>query len=375
MISIILIVTFIYLILIGSFVYGFDKVMLFHLEGEKSKTTFSIVIPFRNEADNLPHLLQTFKALHYQKQLFEVIFVDDDSEDSSFELISAFKTEYNHQPIKIIKNIRTSNSPKKDAITLAINHAKFDWIITTDADCKLPKYWLESFDEYIQKKDPNCIVAPITYNASKSFLKQFQLLDILSLQGATIGGFGINCPFLCNGANFAYKKEMFHKLNGFEGNDKIASGDDIFLLEKAIALNAKQVGYLKCEHAIVSTSPQPTWASLILQRVRWAGKTSAYNNWFGKLTGFTVLLMNALLICSILFLLFGAIKPALLLYIVVIKFSIDFLLIFKAASFLNQKLNFVTYILSFILYPFFCVYVAFISMFSGFKWKGREHKK
>jgi hypothetical protein len=65
-------------------------------------------------------------------------------------------------------------------------------------------------------------------------LDHFQQLDLTSLQGATIGSFGLNKAFMCNGANFAYTKSLFEKLNGFDGNNKIASGDDVFLLQKAV---------------------------------------------------------------------------------------------------------------------------------------------
>jgi hypothetical protein len=55
---------------------------------------------------------------------------------------------------------------------------------------------------------------------------------IASLQGATIGSFGIGKGFMCNGAN-SLQKSLFQELNGFQGNDTIASGDDVFLLQKA----------------------------------------------------------------------------------------------------------------------------------------------
>lgn len=375
MILIALIITLLYLTLIGSFIYGFGRIAPFQLEDVPPKTTFSVIIPFRDEAENLPQLLQTIFAIQYPKHLFEIIFVDDFSEDDSVKTINNFKAETNFKNIRIVKNERQSNAPKKDAITKAIDLAQYDWIITTDADCILPKYWLGSFDAYIQKNQVSCIVAPITYQVNPRFLQQFQLLDIMSLQGATIGSFGISFPFLCNGANFAYKKELFHELNGFENNNNIASGDDIFLLEKALKANAKQVHYLKCKQAIVTTYPQPSWPALISQRKRWAAKINAYNNGFGKITGFLVLLMNALLICSLIFTVFDSIKFMILCYILMIKFSIDFILIFKAVAFLNKKIHLKSYILSFILYPFFSVYIAFASMFGGFKWKGRAYSK
>lgn len=376
-----LLITLSYLILIGAFVYGFDKVKPFKLDDIPPENTFSIVIPFRNEAENLPDLLDSITNLNYPKSLFEIILVDDDSDDNSVNIIEKIlntkfsKEKITQTDISIILNERKTNSPKKDAITSAIKKAKYEWVITTDADCILPKYWLDSFDEFIQKNNAKCIVAPVSYNNSNSFLNRFQCLDILSLQAATIGGFGIKKPFLCNGANFAYKKPLFIELNGFDGNTNIASGDDIFFLEKAIKKYPDDVCYLKCKQAIVKTKPQPTWNTLIHQHIRWAAKTSTYNNWFGKLTGIIVLLMNTLLVSLVLisFLKLFSIKT--LLYILVIKLNIDFLLIYKSAQFFDQKEVLKSYLFSFLLYPFFSVYVAFIAIFSNYKWKGRTFKK
>ena len=367
-------ITFIYLLLIGSLVYGFGKTKVFKLQNTPAKTKFSVVIPFRNEAENLPKLLKSIEALKYPKHLIEIIFVDDASEDDSFEIIK--KTlDTSQTDFSILLNKRKTNSPKKDAITLAINHAKYEWIITTDADCIVPKYWLDSFDEYIQKTNAICIAAPVTYTNKNTFLHRFQLLDILSLQGATIGGFGIKNPFLCNGANFAYKKDLFIELNGFDGNTNIASGDDIFILEKIAKTHVNQLHYLKCEQAIVATVPQPNWPELISQRIRWAAKTSAYNNWFGKFTGGVVLLMNGLILSSLLLAFFGAFNFKSWFYILIIKFNIDFYLIYKSSLFFNQKGALRTFILGFIIYPFFSIYVAFISVFTSYKWKGRDFKK
>ncbi|NNC49895.1 MAG: glycosyltransferase [Flaviramulus sp.] len=373
MILISIIITILYLVLIGCFSFGFDKIKNFMLEDLISKTKFSIIIPFRNEAKNLPDLLKSIKSLNYPKHLFEVILVDDMSEDNSVKLIKECKL--NMKNISILSNKKQTTSPKKECITLGINQAKFEWIITTDADCVLPKYWLDSYDELIQKTNPKCVVAPVSFKETGTFLNRFQILDLLSLQGATIGGFGIKKPFLCNGANLAYTKALFLQVNGFEGNTNIASGDDIFLLEKVLKTHPQELHYLKSEHAIIKTNSQQSWKALTSQRVRWAAKTSSYNNWFGKLTGLIVLLMNAVIITDLLLLIFAVFNFKIWLYILVIKFSIDFLLIYKSSIFFNQKGVLISFLFAFILYPFFSAYVAVISMFSNYQWKGREFKK
>ncbi len=374
-----IITTLIYLFLIGSFIYGFDKVEVFKISDLKPKTKFSVIVPFRNETENLPKLLASILQLNYPKSMFEIILVNDDSEDDSVQVINNFlqKRPFDcaQGDIRIIQNKRVTNSPKKDAINTAINIAHHDWIITTDADCTLPKYWLDTFDEFIQTNQPNCIVAPVSYSDSNSFLKRFQALDLLSLQGATIGGFGIKLPFLSNGANLAYRKSTFQSVNGFNGNDDIASGDDIFLLEKLKKADSKKVLYLKSNQAIVSTKPVINLSALIQQRLRWASKTSRNPNWFSKLVGLIVFLGNLACIALLPILFLGYLKPRIAIALVVIKFSIDFLLLFKTARFFKQENVLFSYVWSCIIYPFFSVYIAVLSLFKPYQWKGRTFKK
>jgi poly-beta-1,6-N-acetyl-D-glucosamine synthase len=371
---IIFIITLFYCILIGSFVIGFDKVEEFVEQDLTEKTKFSIIIPFRNEAEYLSDLLQSLSEIDYPKHLFEVILVDDASEDDSVEIIMRFLADARND-IKILKNNRTSNSPKKDALTTAIKTAKYDWIVTTDADCVFTASWLKTIDAFIQTKNPKMVVAPVTYSINRTFFQNFQLLDFLSLQSATIAAFGIEKPFLCNGANFAYKKSLFNELNGFKGNTNIASGDDIFLMEKALQKCPKKILYLKSLKALVSTKPQATITALIQQRLRWAAKTTSYNNTFGKLVGFIVLLMNTLIISVALLTIISVMRFELLILIFVLKFFLDLLLIRKSARFFNQNFSLKLYTISSFIYPFFSVFITVYSVFFGFKWKNRGFKK
>ncbi|MGC1633278.1 MAG: glycosyltransferase, partial [Gelidibacter sp.] len=161
----------------------------------------------------------------------------------------------------------------------------------------------------------------------------------------------------------------------FQGNSEIASGDDIFFLEKATRHKSLKVAYLKCKQAVVLSKALASRKELIEQRVRWAAKSSAYKNLFGKLAGFIILLQNALLICCLALLAIGILTPKGLLYIFIIKFSIDLLLIQKAAHFFDQKNHLKYYLLASLYYPFFSVYVAFIAVFKGYKWKGRSYRQ
>jgi len=369
-----ILITFFYCLLITSLIIGFDLVPVFRSEETIHNNCFSIIIPFRNEATQLPKLLKSIGALNYPFKNYEFIFVDDDSEDHSVKIIEKFfiNTQNN---IKIVTNSRKTNSPKKDAINTAIHNATFDWIITTDADCLVPKNWLLSFDGFIKKNQPKLIAGPVTYSSKNNFLERFQHLDFLSLIGSTIGGFGIRKPFLCNGANLCYEKQIFLEVGGFEGNTNIASGDDIFLLEKIVQKHPTDVHYLKSKDAIVTTQPQPTFKQLTDQRTRWAAKSTAYKNNFSKLVSFAVLAMNVLVIVLFLGSLFKINSWQLLLLIFSIKFCLDLILLFKTSVFFKQQHILKYYILSSLLYPLFIMFVIINSLKSGYSWKGRVFQK
>ena len=102
MILVLLILLFVYCLAIMTLIYGFNKVNSFEYLGLKPKTKFSIIVPFRNETENLPQLLNSFSKLNYPADLFEVVLVDDAS-DCRLQ-IADFRFQ-----VSVINNIRISN--------------------------------------------------------------------------------------------------------------------------------------------------------------------------------------------------------------------------------------------------------------------------
>ncbi|KAF2329764.1 glycosyltransferase family 2 protein [Flavobacterium ginsenosidimutans] len=357
----------IYVISIALLIYGFLKIKKYQKQDLEPKTSFTIIVPFRNEKENLPILLKSFSKLNYPIDLFDVILVDDASDEK-------FQVSHFTFHISQINNIRVSKSPKKDAITTAMQHVKTNWVITTDADCIVPENWLLTFDNYVQANNVSMLAGAVTYKCGNSFLDHFQQLDLTSLQGATIGSFGLSKGFMCNGANFAYTKAFFESLNGFEGNDKIASGDDVFLLQKAIQKFPEKVHYLKAEEAIVTTKPTENWKFLFYQRVRWAAKTSSYNSTFGKFLGLIVFFGNLSFVIGFFSLLFGIWLYPIFVIFAFSKFAIDYVLLSITNQFLT-KTRIKSLLLSSLLYPFFSSAVALYSLFGSYEWKDRQFRK
>ncbi len=365
---ILFVIMLLYVTCIASLVIGFARLRSFQQKNMIPKTAFSIVVPFRNEKENLPNLLQSLLQLNYPKELFEVILVNDDSDDG-------FVVSKMNLDIKILESKRLSHSPKKDAIQIAITQAKNDWVITTDADCIVPESWLTTLDAFIQKHPKAAMVCgAVSFSPSNKFLQHFQQLDVLSLQGATMGGFGLGLPFMCNGAHLAYTKKIFGEVHGFAGNDGIMSGDDVFLLQKVAMQFPEQVFYLKSGTQIVITQYETTWKSLFFQRVRWAAKSTAYKSVFGKLVALMVFVANVTVVFTW-FLLFFQEMPLLyvLLWIIIIKWIIDGILLFQVARLI--KITPKGLLISNLLYPFFSTAVAVFSLFGSYTWKGRNAKK
>lgn len=364
-----------YSFLIFQLVIGFNKVKDYSISEKKSpKTSYTIVVPFRNEAKNLNNLLNSLSNLNYPKELIEIIMIDDDSKDNSSSIFIRWRMKNDEIDTTLLENLRLSNSPKKDAITRAIPIVKNQWIITTDADCEVKPNWLLTYDNYIQNNNFEMIAAPVVYKTKNNWFHHFQQLDLLSLQGTTIGSFGIGKPFMCNGANFAYTKKLFQELDGFEGNNSFSSGDDVFLLQKAIQKHPEKVSFLKSKAAIVTTKPENDFFKLFIQRVRWGSKTSGYLNSYPKILALVVLTINAIICYGFIGVIFSFFNWKLFILLFGIKYFTDLILLYKSNKFLNKNRFFIPLATS-IVYPFFTTAVGIYSLFGTFNWKGRNFKR
>ena len=372
---VLLVILLVYATLIIQLIFGFNKVKSFEITDLTPQTAFTIVVPFRNEAKNLPTLLESISNLNYPHKMIEIILVDDFSTDNSERVCIQWRMKHEHLDTTLLENLHLSGSPKKDAIGRAMPIAKHDWVITTDADCIVNKNWLLTLDNYIQNNPeasgPEMIVGAVMYKAKNNWFHHFQQLDLMSLQGVTIGSFGIRKPFMCNGANFAYTKNFFNEIGGFGGISDKASGDDVLLLQKAVNVNLGKVHYLKNNNFIVKTKPENDLFKLFMQRVRWAGKSTGYKSTYGKLLAVMVLLMNLSLTIAFCLLPFAFLNCKVVLGVFLTKYIVDYILLYKSNAYLRNGKFFVP-IASSIIYPFFSSLVGVYSLFGSFTWKGRR---
>lgn len=344
-------------------------------------TGFSIVIPFRNESEALPGLLASIGALDYKTSNFEVILINDGSTDDSLKKINAWRFENPFVALTVLDNVVVSGSPKKDAITRAISIAKFPWIATTDADCVVPEKWLSLLNEHIAKTaDAGFVMGSVYVIPKKGFLNAFQISDFHALQATTIGAYGLNEAFMCNGAHLCYKKSLFNEVRGYEGVNKMSSGDDVFLLQKVLNLRPEVVSYFKSADAAVGTLAVNSWSDLIAQHVRWGKKASSYSGDFPKILSLVVVLANFSFLIGLvgaLALLFNNVfswdlvlgSGGFFLSICVVKLLADFVLLELAQRYFKQKPSLLLFSMFF--YPVFLLVVIVWGLVLKTEWKQR----
>ena len=376
----VIVIAFLLLLYVGImflYRYWFIKLLPFSLHASiLPATNFTIIIPARNEEASIGKCLLSILTQDYPSELFEIIVIDDYSTDLTASIIQQLQSH--HSNLKLIKLAdvlfdKPLNSYKKKAIETAINQASNNWIITTDADCFAPITWLSSYNNYIQQNDVVFVAAPVVFTNNGSVLQAFQCIDFMAFQGVTAAVVSAGFHTLCNGANLAFKKAVFFEVDGYKDVDTIASGDDMFLMNKIQRKYPKQIGFLYHQAAIVSTLPMPTVNSFINQRIRWASKTNSYKDFRIIAILWMVFLLNISLVVMPFL---SIIKLELLFYwllLLAIKTLVEAMFAFKIAAFFSITLKPRHLLLQFphILYTSL---TGIFGLFGTYKWKGRTVK-
>ena len=343
--------------------------------GNQPSTVISVIIPARNEEANIEACLRSVITQSYPKDLFEVIVVDDFSTDKTAEIIRSFGGK--NVSLLSLKDFTKQgglNSYKKKAIEIAISKAKGELIVTTDADCIVQKKWLEIIALFYEKHHPAFIAAPVAYHGENNFLKIFQSLDFMTLQGITGASVYKKFHSMCNGANLAYEKKVFLEVDGFTGIDNIASGDDMLLMHKIFNHYPDKVLFLKSPDAVVQTKPADSPKEFLNQRIRWASKADKYTD--KKITG--VLLLVYLF--NVWILLLGVLSffyPYLLFWFIGVlgaKTIVELFFLFPVAKFFKKEKLLLWFPVAQPFHILYTIVAGWLGKFGSYKWKERKVK-
>ena len=322
----------------------------------------SVVIACRNEEKNLPYLLNDLSSQDYNPDLFEVIVIDDNSTDRTFEIASGY------DKIKCLRILTNTGKGKKSAIRNGVADASGNLIITTDADCRMGKGWISIISAHCLATHSDMIIAPVQLENNSGFFGRFCELEFLSLQGVTAGTAQAKNPIMCNGANLAFTKNAYMR-HSENLHNEILSGDDIFLLHSLKKETNSKIVWLDSVEGIVTTSHTDSLGSFINQRARWISKAKSYNDRFTQL----ISIVTFVTMVAIIFLLISGIisQKFLLVFLVslIIKSFPDFLILLETTRKYKKRYLLKWFIPSEIIYPFYVIVVVFRSLFPGNKWK------
>ena len=244
------------------------------------ETKVSILVPVRNEEAHLESCLLSLIQQDYPAALREIIVIDDFSEDGT----AAIARDFAGQSLRLIRMAEiwpggAVLSSKKKALQAGIQAAKGKLIVTFDGDSWAPSTWLSTMVSYYEHHHPVLLAGPVLFSTGDRLLAQFQALDMCGMTGVSAAGISRGWFHLGNGANLCYEKEAFLKTGGFEGTEHLASGDDVFTMQKMARTFPGRLAYVKSPEAVVQSAPAVDWKAFWDQRLRWGGKASHYKEW------------------------------------------------------------------------------------------------
>ncbi|MDN3203040.1 glycosyltransferase [Algoriphagus sediminis] len=331
---------------------------------EKSLSV-SLIIPCRNEEKNVQGLLEHLFRLDYED--LEIILVDDQSEDRTYDLISAAIN--GKAGFQLISN---SGFGKKEALMSGVKIAKGEIILTSDADCQVHPEWVKEMVIGFSDTAIQLVAGPVLPEY-QGHAFSFELIEWASILLTTQVSFEQGNPLMCSAANLAYRKSAFQKVEGFKGNLEEPSGDDEFLLKKVVEhFGNHSVKYQVSDYNLVLTKPYSSLKSLISQRVRWAGKWSQNKDFVHRLTAISSALLQIIWLASFIFLFSGALTFTQFLLIWAIKILGEFLALRKVLQTFDLKPAFWHYVFTGLIHPVFVLGVVGRTFSGKIEWKGRE---
>lgn len=363
------VVTALYSAMIIYAISGWKK-----LEVEEEKEPWlgvSILIAARNEAENIETVIRDVFNQSYSKDLFELIVIDDHSEDETLSIAQSLKAEFPN--LKVLPN--KDGEGKKAALKKGIQEAKFNTIATVDGDCRVPSEWLVSMTSHWEKDQTKMLLGPIVFQPNQTMLQQSQAMEMLAIMGMTGGFASQQKPIMANGANLFFSKQEFESIGGYQSSQN-PSGDDVFTMLQFSEKWPDSVRFVKHYEAAVLTKPEATFSAFWQQRKRWLSKKGGYSNMLLKGTAVITYLANAAAFVSFIAIIgaLGSYWTDRLMWILFIKTLLDLILTRTVSRDIQPHCGIANILVTEI---FVVVYVTFLGIFGNVRnyvWKGREIK-
>lgn len=334
----------------------------------------SVIIPFRNEEKNIFNTYACLAKQIYPAEKFEIIFVNDSSDDNSLQLLESIPKKGNISIYSVPKDYSV-NAHKKKAIRFGIEKSKGEIIVTTDADCFHPTNWLKNLLKFMDEKT-GFVSGPVEFKSDRNIFEKIQRLEFAGLVITGAGLIGSQNPIICNAANIAYRKKAFEEVGGFTYQMSLSSGDDELLMQKIHRDTDFKIKFALDKNTIVATEANPSVKDFYHQRKRWASKGLFYAD--------RLLLIKLILI--FLFYLSLLVQPVLGIFLsvnffltffmsLVLKILVEYLILKKGTALLFDSVILKPFLITEILQVPYILVSGFMGMFGNLVWKDRKIKR
>lgn len=353
---------------------GFNKACRTSRPNDTGTPHVSVIVPARNEARSIKTCLESIFENSYPG--FEVIVVDDGSDDGTAGIARAFALERNLtdrlRVDRIGDTLETPTGHKKVAIERGVDLSSGEIIVTTDADVVVPKEWLTRLVLRFEN-GVDLVSGPVAYSEREGLLGKAVALEMLGLVAVGGGAIANGHPNMCNGANLAYRRSAFERVGRFRSIDHVATGDDTLLMFKVASDAPGAVRFCADQNATIVTEQALGWREFFQQRIRWASQGLDHGNAGTTALALLVYLFHALLLGSIMAAVFvhELVLPAVA--ALAMKVVCEGLLLYTACVHFDRTHLMKSFIPAELLQIPYVVAVGFLGVFGpGFSWKGRE---
>jgi len=235
-----------------------------HPATDNNKQPVSVIICARNEAENLRNFLPSILDQDYPD--FEVIVVDDCSEDDTYKVLGSFLVKYPRLKISTVTKDPRFTHNKKFAQFIGIKAASNEILLFTDSDCKAGSpHWIDGMTSGFDDKT-EIVLGYGGYMKRKGILNKYIRYDTFMIALQYLGMAIRGIPYMGVGRNMAYRRSLFFKKKGFEGHTHVVSGDDdLFVNANSTRANTR-VEFRKENHT--TSVPSATLKEWIAQKKR-----------------------------------------------------------------------------------------------------------
>ena len=197
-------------------------------DAKRTRMPVSIIICARNEAENLRNFLPAVLKQDYPD--YEVIVVNDCSEDNSYEVLGNYLTQYPNLRISTVNKDPKFTHNKKFAQFIGIKASKNEILLFTDADCKPESdKWLEGMTSHFDE-NTSFVLGYGGYLKETGLLNKYIRYDCMTIAMQYLGMAIRGIPYMGVGRNLAYRRSVFFSNKGFGLHNHVISGDDDLLV-------------------------------------------------------------------------------------------------------------------------------------------------